>query len=191
MVSLWTRAKDKVVEFGMAAVNWFKKLGEEQTKADDNSKKFKVTLEDIGSSASGALTDLALGAKTFKEAISDITEQLIRMAVQMAIMSAFTSSGAGTTPVPAGAKGLVAMAAGGIVSGPTPALIGERGPEAVIPLERDEKGVLGLSGGGTTINETTFQLVSPDSRGIKDMLLRDPKLIRQMNETYRQGYAID
>jgi hypothetical protein len=40
-----------------------------------------------------------------------------------------------------------AMAAGGIVTGPTMALIGEAGPEAVIPLDK-----LGNIGGGVTIN---------------------------------------
>jgi hypothetical protein len=40
-------------------------------------------------------------------------------------------------------KGIPAMAAGGIVTGPTLALIGEAGPEAVVPLDR-----MGSMGGG-------------------------------------------
>jgi len=154
-------------------------------KLTEGSNKFKITMEDVGSSVSGAFTDFLLGAKSFKDSINDITKSLIRMAVQQAIMSGFTG---GAT---AGAKGLVAMASGGVVSGPTPALIGERGPEAVIPLKRGANGELGLKSAGTNVNTTQFNLVSPDSRGIKDMLLRDPKLIKQMNESYRQGYAID
>jgi hypothetical protein len=43
-------------------------------------------------------------------------------------------------------RGLIAMATGGIVTSPTAALIGEAGPEAVIPLDR-----MG-SMGGSTIN---------------------------------------
>ena len=39
------------------------------------------------------------------------------------------------------------LAAGGIVTGPTLAMIGEAGPEAVIPLDR-----MGQMGGGTTVN---------------------------------------
>ena len=46
-----------------------------------------------------------------------------------------------------GASGIRAMATGGIVTGPTLALIGEAGPEAVIPLDR-MKGM----GGAVTIN---------------------------------------
>lgn len=48
----------------------------------------------------------------------------------------------------AGRLGLPRMADGGIVSSPTLALIGEAGPEAVVPLDRMQ------SGGGITINVT-------------------------------------
>jgi hypothetical protein len=48
----------------------------------------------------------------------------------------------------AGRLGLPRMAEGGIVSSPTLALIGEKGPEAVVPLDRMQ------SGGGITINVT-------------------------------------
>jgi phage-related minor tail protein len=44
--------------------------------------------------------------------------------------------------------GIPRFAEGGIVTGPTLALIGEAGPEAVIPLDRMS------NGGGVTINVT-------------------------------------
>jgi phage-related minor tail protein len=44
--------------------------------------------------------------------------------------------------------GIPRMAEGGIVSSPTLALIGEAGPEAVVPLDRM------ATGGGVTINVT-------------------------------------
>ena len=44
-------------------------------------------------------------------------------------------------------RGFEAMATGGIVTSPTMALIGEAGPEAVIPLDK-----MGSMGGGVTIN---------------------------------------
>lgn len=43
------------------------------------------------------------------------------------------------------------MATGGIVTGPTPALVGEAGPEAVIPLDRLEE-VMGDQRGETMVN---------------------------------------
>jgi len=45
------------------------------------------------------------------------------------------------------------LAKGGIVNSPTLAMIGEDGPEAVVPLNRkNNPGGLGMGGGGTTIN---------------------------------------
>jgi hypothetical protein len=46
--------------------------------------------------------------------------------------------------------GLRPMATGGIVMGPTPALVGEAGPEAIIPLDR----LNGMGNGGATYNIT-------------------------------------
>jgi hypothetical protein len=48
-----------------------------------------------------------------------------------------------------GAQSYVPMAKGGIVTGPTHALIGEAGPEAIIPLKDMDKGMNKM--GGTTI----------------------------------------
>jgi hypothetical protein len=54
------------------------------------------------------------------------------------------------------------MATGGIVTGPTNALIGEAGPEAVIPLSK-----FNLGGGGSTYNITVnaSPLASPADVG--------------------------
>jgi hypothetical protein len=56
-------------------------------------------------------------------------------------------------------KGIPAMAAGGIVTGPTLALIGEAGPEAVIPLDRAG----GMGGINITVNAGLVS--SPDQVG--------------------------
>jgi uncharacterized membrane protein YjjP (DUF1212 family) len=55
--------------------------------------------------------------------------------------------GGSTSPAP-GRSSIPRMAEGGIVSSPTLALIGEAGPEAVVPLDRMQ------TGGGITINVT-------------------------------------
>jgi hypothetical protein len=56
------------------------------------------------------------------------------MTVGIAVPIILAAVGAGI----AGVKGLMGLAAGGIVTSPTVALIGEAGPEAVIPLNRME-----------------------------------------------------
>ena len=54
--------------------------------------------------------------------------------------------------VPEISLGRVAFAKGGMVTGPTNALIGEAGPEVVIPLDRFER-MMGINGGdGRTVN---------------------------------------
>ena len=53
--------------------------------------------------------------------------------------------------------GIPAMANGGIVTGPTLALIGEAGPEAVVPLSQ-----MGKMGGGVTVNVTGGLATGPE-----------------------------
>jgi hypothetical protein len=60
-------------------------------------------------------------------------------------------------------KGIPAMAAGGIVTGPTLAMIGEAGPEAVIPLDR-----MGSMGG----NNVTINVNGGDPNAVVDALRR-------------------
>jgi len=169
-----------------------------QNDTDGTKKKvsdFTVAWDDMKGTIGSGITDLILQTKGWNNTIQDVTNSLVQMAVQAAVMRAISGGivggGAGAAAAAVAGSGLVAMAAGGVVHGPTAALIGERGPEAVIPLSRDERGRIGVAGGGAEQVTNNFNLISPDSRGIKDMLLRDPKLIRQMNETYKQGYAID
>ena len=61
-------------------------------------------------------------------------------------------------------KGIPAMAAGGVVTGPTLALIGEAGPEAVIPLDR-----MGSMGGG---NNVTINVNGGDPQQVVNALRR-------------------
>jgi phage-related minor tail protein len=56
------------------------------------------------------------------------------------------------------------MANGGVVTGPTLAMIGEAGPEAVIPLDR-----MGSMGGQTLINVT---VTSADPQAVVEALRR-------------------
>ena len=64
--------------------------------------------------------------------------------------TAQTNSNPGGPPPQSGNR--VALAEGGLVTGPTNALVGEAGPEVVIPLDRFEN-MMGLNnGGGKTVN---------------------------------------
>jgi hypothetical protein len=60
-------------------------------------------------------------------------------------------------------KGIPAMATGGIVTGPTLALIGEAGPEAVVPLDR-----MGSMGGG----DVNIYVQGADPNAVVDALVK-------------------
>ena len=71
------------------------------------------------------------------------------------------------------ANGLQRLALGGITTGPTPfmsasgpGVMGEAGPEAVMPLARDSSGRLGVRGGGITIN-APITVNTPDAKSFQ------------------------
>jgi len=70
------------------------------------------------------------------------------------------------------------MATGGIVNGPTLAMIGEAGPEAVIPLSR-----LGQMGGGMTITVNAGLVSTPDQIG-QDIITAIQKAQRRSGQVF-------
>jgi AcrR family transcriptional regulator len=73
-------------------------------------------------------------------------------------------------------KGLTPFANGGLVTGPTAALIGEAGPEVVIPLNRFES-MMGLDGKGKTVNYYAAQNQSLDSEQALFQAMRRAKVV--------------
>jgi len=110
-----------------------------------------------------AFTDAITGAKKFSDAIKSMAKSVIDSLIQMliqkfivdaafgAISSAFSS---GTTPAPTGSVGgsTEGLARGGVATGNTPYMVGEKGPELFIPsttgrvIPNDQ-----LGGGGVTV----------------------------------------
>ena len=113
-------------------------------------ERFKEVTDTMESSMASAFVGLADGTKTLGEAmtdfITDITRALTEMAAKMAAQQIMTGimGGAGggggiggmLASLFAGGGAAVPMQAGGIVTKPTRALLGEAGPEAVIPLDQ-------------------------------------------------------
>ena len=125
--------------------------------------------------------------------LRDIARQLIQIYVINQAISAisklFPTPGGGTIPVAAVAangmafakNGIQPFAMGGIVNKPTLfryadggagrfGLMGEAGPEAIIPLKRGRDGKLGVAGGGTTsvtvnVDAQGTQVQGDDNRG--------------------------
>ena len=125
----------------------------------------------IGDAFGQAFQDIATGAKSTEQALADtfkaIGEAFISMAVQIIAKQiamitfqtllkalggggSFSFSGAGPYQLPGGdgfAQGFSLPklnATGSMVTGPTNAIIGEAGPEAVMPLQRGTDGKMGV-----------------------------------------------
>ena len=96
---------------------------------------------------------IANGENAF-DAIGQGVKRLIVDLIKAAAIAAVISGLSGGSTTFLGAfKGLVGFARGGAVFGPTPALVGEAGPEAIIPLSQLAN-IIGNSGGGGNVNVT-------------------------------------
>jgi hypothetical protein len=74
-------------------------------------------------------------------------------------------------------RGLTPFAKGGLVTGPTSALIGEAGPEVVIPLDRFES-MMGMTGApGKTVNYFAAPNQSIDSEQALFQAMRRAKVV--------------
>jgi lambda family phage tail tape measure protein len=122
------------------------------------------------------------GKASFKDFANEIIKQLIRITIQQTIMkpllqgigNLFSGLKLNALGNVYGANGIVPFADGGIVNRPTlfkfaqggamqNGLMGEAGPEAIMPLKRGANGKLGIAGGGGTTNIT----IAVDAKGTK------------------------
>ena len=98
---------------------------------------------ELGQEAAIAATELLLGFENLqsvlagiKDLLRNIVAQIAAAAAKAAILSFLFPGAGGFGQLFKAGLGLVPFASGGIVTGPTPALVGEAGPEAIIPLDR-------------------------------------------------------
>jgi hypothetical protein len=162
---------------GVYAANLVK-ITEQQERAARSARQF-------GESAAGAFEDAVFSSGALSERIegliSGLTRAVFNIVVTQQLASAiggFFGGGGGGSFGGQSAKGnvfsmgsLVPFANGGIVHGPTvfpmsggkSGLMGEAGPEAIMPLGRNSKGELGVKG-GSTVN---FYISTPDVEGFR------------------------
>lgn len=158
----------------------------------EKKKQIVEIANGIGQAFSQSFEDAILGAKNLKDALGDLIKEIQRMVFQTLVtkpLQGMISTGltnlmgsvAGvptTTPAPvASALGnifsmgrLVAFANGGIVDSPMTfpmrggrtGLMGEAGPEGILPLTRGSDGRLGVTahGGGAVTNNNTTVLMT-------------------------------
>lgn len=121
------------------------------------------TMWDVGTSLGGALLDAVVDAlrgigsksmelgKSFGNGIIRFINKNIIKKINDLLEFEISAFGMTYTVNPPDLPPIPELAAGGIVRSPTLALIGEAGPEAVIPLSRGAQYGVGTGGGGNTI----------------------------------------
>lgn len=134
--------------------------------------------KDIGLTFSSAFEDAIVSGKKFSDILKGIGDDLLRLLVRRnitepivgaigginwgSLLAGFLGSAKGNA---FGASGVIPFATGGIVNSPTlfgfaggrTGLMGEAGPEAILPLKRGRDGKLGVQSagmGGVVINQT-------------------------------------
>lgn len=133
-------------------------------KADDVGKEIGLV---FSSAAGKAITEFGNLRDVLKGVLADLQQIALRETVTkplttwmqdalkgVSIMSLFGSAKGNAF----GPGGVIPFAAGGIVNGPTlfkfaagTGLMGEAGPEAILPLKRGRGGKLGVAGGGMSL----------------------------------------
>lgn len=149
---------------------------------------------DMGNAFGNAMEGMILQGKSWRDAmlgfINDIAAAIVRNAVIKPLVNGITSGLGGPTGMLAGtglfADGaafshgrVTAFARGGVVNGPTifpmkngMGLMGEAGPEAVMPLERGPDGRLGVSSRGGS-GGAVYQIDARGSdAGVTDRIMR-------------------
>ncbi len=128
-------------------------MGEAQDNLNEKTDKYAITLEQVKDTLANQMTSaiegLIDGTKTLGQSLSGLLRTFASM---------FLRSGVGRLVdlIPSAKgnvfaqNGIVPYAKGGYIGRPTMALMGEAGPEAVLPLRRGRGGRLGVetSGGG-------------------------------------------
>lgn len=148
-------------------------------KVKDAVDSLKKATEDFKGSLSSAFTGLVTGAQTLTEAIGNVIQKLAEMAAQKAFEALWAGGGESLVSSLLGAMGfarggvfdqgrVTAFASGGVVNKPTnfpmrngTGLMGEAGPEAIIPLSRGSDGKLGVqsAGGGPQKIQMTVEVL--------------------------------
>jgi hypothetical protein len=120
---------------------------------------FYALWEDLALFFQDTLNGLIAGFEGFVNSMIDGINSVIRALNRLEIdapqwltdLTGITSFGVNISELGRISLPRVALAEGGLVTGPTNALIGEAGPEMVIPLDRFES-MLGERGDGRTVN---------------------------------------
>ena len=150
-----------------------KEMHDAATDLNGNLKRLAV--ETIGKMSDTLADFVATGKANFNDFARSVLQDLSRIFMKFAIfktLSVIPGMGFLTGSAYGNAfdrNGIVPFARGGVVNSPTMSLMGEAGPEAILPLKRGSDGRLGVAAngamGGMTINIDVDATGSPKTSG--------------------------
>lgn len=164
-------------------------------------------LSDLSDGFASSLTrgfeDIVLHGKSVGDVIDDIALSLAELSLEAALkplQDTLSSAFAGLAPSLGGLFGTsapaFAFASGGVVPSPGVAalagggigVLGEAGPEAVLPLARGSDGRLGVrAGGGAPAVSVTFNVHTPDAASFRRSEAQVTTMLARAVERGRRG----
>ena len=145
-----------LTQYTLDRLNVVQAMGEAQDGLNDKTNKYKVTLEQVkdvlANQLTSAITGLIDGTKSLKESLSGLLKTFGQMFLQAGVGSIVNKIFPSAKGNAFAQNKIVPYANGGLVSRPTLSLMGEAGPEAVLPLKRGANGQLGVQVAGADMN---------------------------------------
>ena len=159
------------------------------TQFDQAMEALNDSTKSFGSTFSSTISRAITSGKSFEDTLRSIGQRFADLALNQAlkplenILGSVIGGVGSSTGIPGFAKGglfanqsLVPFASGGVVSSPTPfsfgqrlGVMGEAGPEAIMPLSRGSDGKLGVAATGNSAQPANviFKVNSPDAASFK------------------------
>ncbi len=127
-----------------------------QEDLNNKTDKYKITLDQVKDTLANQMTSaiegLIDGTKTLGESLSGLLKTFASMFLRSGIGSLVNNIFPSANGNVFAQNGIVPYAKGGYIGRPTMALMGEAGPEAVLPLRRGSNGKLGVESSGGASN---------------------------------------
>ena len=173
---------------------------ERQAALEESKTQMQSVADTLQSSMSNAFMSMVEGTKSFKDAMKDMARAVIKQLFDVLVVQKLVGSFDNKTGIGSGIVGAIgklgvfqadggawqggsqikAYANGGVVGGPTyfpmsggkTGLMGEAGPEAIMPLKRGANGKLGVetSGSGSVVVNNNFNVSANGDDSVKRII---------------------
>lgn len=194
----------KLTEAEQARIDAILKSEEALKKATEAEQRREAIQQTISSNIENALMAVVDGTQSvedaFKSMLRNILLEIYRTMIAQPIAQGITSFLGFANGGAFSGGNVVPFASGGVVGGPTffpmsggkTGLMGEAGPEAIMPLKRGSDGKLGVEGGGNVTVQQTFNFAANGDESVKRIIAEAaPKIAnltqKQILDSRRRG----